>query len=60
VRERGRDIKKLKRCRKTKVEKKCQEQREGICGRKKCGKLGSYQNKVTQLPVQYLPHSTKI
>jgi len=56
-RDRKEILKKLKRYRKEKVEKICQEQGHGICGRKKYGTLGltlgSHHNKVTDLPLQY-------
>jgi hypothetical protein len=57
ARDRKEILTKLKRCRKGKVEKIWQEQGQGICGRKKCGKfglkLGSYRNKATELHLKY-------
>ena len=53
------DFKKIKKLQKEKgkVGNIYKEQEEGICGRKKYGKLGlklcSYHNKVTELPLQY-------
>jgi len=50
------DIKKIRRSRKEKLEKIRHEKGQGICGRKKYGKLGlklcSYHNKVTEFPLQ--------